>query len=211
MKTLLRLAALGAALALAGCVNLLPQSTPSSIYRLSTPEPAGGNAAGRQVVRVDLPLAPRGIASDEIAISLSNGELAFIDGAKWISTTPRLVQDLVIGAIDAYEPDLIASRPEDGVIAEYELHTEVRSFEAVYRDGPDLAPLVIIQMRVRMVRLSDRSLLGVQAVGAQAQARSNTVGDIVAAFDAAAQETASEISAWATQQVRANPPLEDDD
>lgn len=211
MTVVKHLAALGAALLLAGCVNILPESTPSSIYRLSTPEPAGGTAAGRQVVRVDLPLAPRGIASDEIAISLEHGELAFIEGAKWIATTPRLVQDLVIGAIDAYEPDLIASRPEDGVTAEYELHTEVRSFEAVYRDGADFAPVIVIQMRVRMVRLSDRSLLGVQAVGAQAQARSNTVGDIVAAFDAAAQETASEVSAFAARQVREHPPVADED
>jgi cholesterol transport system auxiliary component len=211
MTVLKRLAAAGVAVFLAGCVSLLPETTPASIYRLSTPEPSGGSAMNRQVVRVDLPLAPRGIASDEIAISLQHGELAFIDGAKWISTTPRLVQDLVISAIDAYEPDLIASRPEDGVNAEYELHTEVRSFEAVYRDGPDAPPTAIVQMRVRMVRLSDRSLLGVQAVGAQARARTNTVGDIVAAFDAAAQETAGEISSWATQQARAHPPVVEED
>ncbi|HAQ34690.1 MAG: hypothetical protein CMF74_06620 [Maricaulis sp.] len=199
------LTAAGAALLVTGCVNLLPETTPSSIYRLSSPEPSGVMVAGREVVRVDLPLAPRGLASDEIAISLQHGELAFIDGAKWIAPTPRLVQDLIIESIDAFEPDLIAARPEDGVRADYELHTEIRSFEAVYRDGPDSAPIAVVRMRVRIVRLDDRSLLGIHAVGAQAQARSNTVGDIVAAFDAAAQEMASNISAWATLQVEMYP------
>lgn len=206
-----RVLAAGAALALAGCVNLLPETTPASIYRLSAPEPSSMTAADREVVRVSLPNAPRGLASDEIAISLDRGELAFIEGAKWIAPTPRLVQDLVTDAIDAYEPDLIAARPEDGVDAAYELHTEIRSFEAVYVDGPDAGPTAVVRMRVRMVRLEDRNLLGVHAVGAQATARSNTVGDIVAAFDAAAQETASEISAWAAQQVAAHPVSEIED
>ena len=90
-----------------------------------------------------------GFTIPEIEQVYSEGDVEglFIDGAKWISTTPRLVQDLVISAIDAYEPDLIASRPEDGVNSEYELHTEVRSFEAVYRDGPDAPPTALQEAR----------------------------------------------------------------
>lgn len=193
-----------AALLLPGCVNLLPQVEPSAVYRLSAPEPAGDFSTGQTIVSVGVPLTPRALSSDDIAISMARGELAFIEGAKWIAPVPRLMQDLVVEAIDAYEPDLAAARPEDGVLSEYGISTEIRAFEAVYRDSDDAAPMAVIRMRVRLVRLDGRQLVGIHAVGAQAQAADNRIGDIVAAYDAAAQETASEIAEWVAARIAAD-------
>jgi len=187
-----------------GCVNLLPETVPAAIYRLSAPEPSGGFSTEQSVVRIQMPLTPRALSSDDIAISMSRGELAFIEGSKWIAPVPRLVQDLVVESIDAFEPDLAAARPEDGVLVDYELNTEIRAFEAVYRDSDEVAPTVVIRVRVRLVRLDGRRLVAVDAIGSQARANENRIGSIVAAYDAAAQETASEIASWAADQIAAD-------
>ncbi|MBI1236546.1 MAG: hypothetical protein GC188_07660 [Alphaproteobacteria bacterium] len=194
-------ALLGASALLAGCVNLLPESTPATVYRLSTPEPSGELRSEAVIVGVQRPLTPRALSGVQIALSQDRGELVFAEGAEWITPVPRLVQDLIVESMDAFEPSLIASRPEDGVRAEFELATELRSFEANYLNGPDAGPTAIVRIRARLIRMSDRRLIAVEAIGAQAVARTPRIGDIVAAFDAASQEAAADVAQWTAGQV----------
>ncbi len=201
IRKILTAALLGSAILLAGCVNLLPENTPFTVYRLSTPEPSGEMRDQAVIVGVQRPLTPRALSRDLIALSQNQGELVFAEGAKWITPVPRLVQDLIVESMDAFEPSLIASRPEDGVRAEFELATELRSFEANYMNGPNAAPTAVVRMRARLIRMSDRRLIAVEAIGAQAVARSPRIGDIIAAFDAASQEAMASVAQWTAEQV----------
>ncbi|PIW28465.1 MAG: hypothetical protein COW29_09065 [Rhodobacterales bacterium CG15_BIG_FIL_POST_REV_8_21_14_020_59_13] len=201
IRKTLTAALLGSATLLAGCISLLPENTPSTVYRLSTPEPSGELRDAAVIVGVQRPLTPRALSGDQIALSQDRGELVFAEGAEWITPVPRLVQDLIVESMDAFEPSLIASRPEDGVRAEFELATELRSFEANYLDGPDAAPTAVVRMRARLIRISDRRLVAVEAIGAQAVSRSPRIGDIVAAFDAASQEATANVAQWTAEQV----------
>lgn len=194
-------ALMGTSVLLAGCVSLLPENTPATVYRLSTPEPSGELRNEAVIVGVQRPLTPRALSGAQIALSQQRGELVFAEGAEWITPVPRLVQDLIVESMDAFEPSLIASRPEDGVRAEFELATELRSFEANYLNGPDAAPTAVVRIRSRLIRMSDRRLIAVEAIGAQAVARSLRIGDIVAAFDAASQEAAADVAQWTAEQV----------
>ncbi|MEE2526253.1 ABC-type transport auxiliary lipoprotein family protein [Hyphobacterium sp. HN65] len=204
IRKLLTAGLLGSATLLAGCISVLPEVTPATIYRLSTPEPSGEVREEAVIVGVQRPLTPRALSTDMIAMSQSRGQLVFIDGAEWITPVPRLVQDLIVESMDAFEPTLIAARPEDGVRAEFELATELRSFEANYLNGPDAAPTVIVRLRARLIRSSDRRLVAVDAIGAQSAARSNRIGDIVGAFDAASQEAMASVAQWTAEQVAAH-------
>lgn len=186
---------------LAGCISVLPENTPATVYRLSTPEPSSELRTEAVIVGVQRPLTPRALSGDQIALSQSRGQLVFASGAEWITPVPRLVQDLIVESMDAFEPSLIASRPEDGVRAEFELATELRSFEANYVNGEDAAPTVVVRMRARLIRMSDRRLVAVEAVGAQAVANSVSLSDIVAAFDAASQEAMANVAQWTAEQV----------
>lgn len=201
IRKTLTAALLGSATLLAGCISLLPENTPSTVYRLSTPEPSGELRDSAVIVGVQRPLTPRALSGGQIALSQDRGELVFAEGAEWITPVPRLVQDLIVESMDAFEPSLIASRPEDGVRAEFELATELRSFEANYLDGPDAAPTAVVRLRARLIRMSDRRLVAVEAIGAQAMSRSPRIGDIVAAFDAASQEATANVAQWTAEQV----------
>lgn len=204
IRKILTATLLGSATLLAGCISLLPENIPSTVYRLSTPEPSGELRNEAVIVGVQRPLTPRALSGAQIALSQDRGQLVFAEGAEWITPVPRLVQDLIVESMDAFEPLLIASRPEDGVRAEFELATELRSFEANYLNGPNAAPTAVVRMRTRLIRMSDRRLIAVEAIGAQAVARSPRIGDIVAAFDAAAQEAAANVAQWTAEQVAAH-------
>jgi cholesterol transport system auxiliary component len=192
---------IGTSLFLSGCISFLPETVPATVYRLSTPEPSGEVREEAVIIGVQRPLTPRALSNDMIAMSQERGQLVFIQGAEWITPVPRLVQDLIVESMDAFEPTLIASRPEDGVRSEFELATELRSFEANYLRGPDQPPTVIVRLRARLIRSSDRRLVAVDAIGAQSVASSNTIGDIVAAFDAASQEAMASVAQWTAEQV----------
>lgn len=194
-------ALIGAATFLTGCISFLPENTPSTVYRLSAPEPSSQLRTEAVIVGVQRPLTPRALSGDQIALSQNRGQLVFASGAEWITPVPRLVQDLIVESMDAFEPSLIASRPEDGVRAEFELATELRSFEANYINGENSAPTVVVRMRARLIRMSDRRLVAVDAIGAQALARSTSLSDIVAAFDAASQEAMANVAQWTAEQV----------
>ncbi|GJL97807.1 MAG: hypothetical protein DHS20C06_16240 [Hyphobacterium sp.] len=204
IRKFLTAALIGSAVLLSSCISVLPENVPSTIYRLSTPEPSGEMRREAVIVGVQRPLTPRALSGDQIALTQANGELVFVSGARWITPVPRLIQDLIVESMDAFEPELIAARPEDGVRSEFELATEIRSFEAGYVNGPDAAPTVIVRLRVRLIRAHDRRLIAVDALGARATAQSNRIGDIVGAFDAASQEAMGNVSQWTAEQVSAH-------
>jgi cholesterol transport system auxiliary component len=201
IRKFLTAALMGSAVTLSGCINILPENVPATVYRLSTPEPSGDLRREAVIVGVQRPLTPRALSGDQIALSQAHGELVFVSGAEWITPVPRLIQDLLVESMDAFEPGLIASRPEDGVRSEFELATELRSFEANYVDGNEAPPTVVVRMRARLIRVSDRRLVAVEAIGARATARSTSIGDIVSAFDAASQEAMGSVAQWTAEQV----------
>lgn len=126
------------------CVSLLPESEPVSVYRLSSPDPQewGGNSEDWTIVEIEVPQAPRGLSGDHIALLRDGQSLAYIEGARWISPVPRLLQNLVIDTFNAEQSQLAPARPEDGVRADYELHLDLRQFEADYDQGAGAAPTV---------------------------------------------------------------------
>ena len=85
----------GTALGLSACVNLLPETVPSAIYRLSVPEAVARDAtADPTLVQVDPPHAPRSLSGTDIAILMDGRHIAFMSGAQWIAPAPRVVHAL---------------------------------------------------------------------------------------------------------------------
>lgn len=194
-------AALGAGLALLlapGCVSLLPEQEPSTIYRLgaSVPDRSAGEQAAGEVILIERPAAPRALAGNRIATERGDGQIAYIAGANWISPTPDLVQELVLDTFDSHLADYTAARPVDGVAARYTLRLELRHFEAAYDEGNNRAPLARVSMRARLVDDETHQLLGVTTVTGEARASANRQGAIVQAFSEASREAARELADW---------------
>ncbi|MEQ8404369.1 MAG: ABC-type transport auxiliary lipoprotein family protein [Oceanicaulis sp.] len=192
-----RLAVIAACASLtAGCVSLLPESEPDTLYRLAGVDLEETVSGGAPVtVLVDRIAAPRGLAGDRIAL-LRGDAIAYMAGAAWISPAPQLMGSAVIDAFYETAPLLAPARAEDGVNARYELDIELRRFEAEYDQGEGAAPQVRASLRARLIDRDDRSLVGARTVERTVRASQNRQSAIVAAFSQAAGEASRELAGW---------------
>ncbi|WP_203294072.1 ABC-type transport auxiliary lipoprotein family protein [Maricaulis parjimensis] len=186
---------------LGGCVSLLPEAEPVSVYRLSAPEPSQWTGTDWQIVLIERPIAPRGLAGDTIALTRPGQSLAYIHGARWISPAPEVVQDLVIDTFNAGQSGLVPARPGDGVRADFELRLDLREFEAVYDRGEEAAPLVKVRLAARLVSERGRRFVGARVFTAEVRASANRTTAIIAAFDTASMDVSAAISDWSAEIV----------
>ncbi|MFP4518636.1 MAG: ABC-type transport auxiliary lipoprotein family protein [Oceanicaulis sp.] len=195
------IAAACAALAGAGCVSLLPESEPDTLYRLAGVDlDETVSAAAPVTVIIDRIAAPRGLAGDRIAL-LRGDAIAYMAGAAWISPAPQLVESAVLDAFYETAPLITPARAEDGVSARYELDVELRHFEAEYDRGEGAAPLVRAALRARLIDRDTRSLAAARTVERTARAAQNRQSAIVAAFSSAAGDAARELAGWTEEAI----------
>jgi len=191
-----------AALSVSACVSILPETEPSAIYRLSSPTPVEWSGEDRMFVEINTPMAPRGLAGDEIALLMEGRHLAYMASAKWIAPAPRVVQNLVIDTFNATSAPLAPARPEDGVRAEYELRLDLREFEAAYDQGSGRAPMVHVSFAARVIATDGRRLVGTRVFSAEVRASTNREGAIIDAFDVASARATRELADWTVDVTR---------
>ena len=191
------------ALSASACVSLLPEAEPVAVYRLSSPIPRASEQLPGVIVEIERPTAPAGLSGDDIAIERSEGHLAYLSGAAWISPAPIALQSLVVDTFHAAENGVEPVYPADAVRSEYELRLDLRSFEAVYDQGESGAPLIRVRIMARLVEERGREMIGARVFTVTRRASDNRVSAIVEAFNAASTDLAGELSSWTGTAVRA--------
>ena len=195
-----------AALALSGCISLFPKADPSGLYRFghaappavaSTSGSATGGAATEKTFGVfKTPTVFTRAAMGDRILTVTNGEAAYIAGARWVSPAVVLFDESVARAFEAESnPARLVTRGETAKAA-MALRLEVRSFETDYVDGPKAAPEVLVEIRAVMTRSGDRALLGDKVFQTRVKASDNRVGAIVQAYDQANSQVLTEVIAW---------------
>ena len=207
------LAALAAPLlaaALSGCVSVLPKSDPAQLYSFgravdadvpAAPASPALDAPGVLLATVDL---PRGAGGDGI-MTRDGSRNAYIARSRWVGPAEVLFREAAERAFDrgAARARLI-SRGETGRTALI-LRLDVLDFEAVYRNGPDAAPTVVLKMRARLAR-PDGAAVDERSFEAEEPAADNRVGPIVDGYDAAVGKALAELVRWTDGVAAALPP-----
>jgi cholesterol transport system auxiliary component len=199
-KTLLRAAAAAlAALALAGCISVLPKAKPAQLYRFGAPPPTEGMARDATPPRVALLKAPasfaRAVGGDRI-LTVSGAQAAYVAQARWMAPAAGLFDEATAQAYDANTgPARLVARGEVAS-ADYVLKLDMRNFEAVYEYGPKAPPVVLVRLRAIVTKTSDRGLAGEQIFESRVKASDNRVGAIVAAFNQASGEVLGKLVSW---------------
>ena len=195
IRPLLRLAALGAcALALSGCISLLPKSKPAQLYRFgaapaAAPAPAKPNAVA--VFRTNGSF--QGESSDDRILTVTGGKAAYIAESRWVAPAEILFNEAVANAFDGSPIRLIA-RGQQGRFA-YALRTDVRSFEVRYDQGANAAPTIVVRLHAALTK-TDQSSVGEQDFEARVPAADNRVGEIVAAYNKAVTDVVGKLVTW---------------
>ncbi|MBU4435718.1 MAG: membrane integrity-associated transporter subunit PqiC [Alphaproteobacteria bacterium] len=203
MKSLrpIPLAVAAICLALAGCVNLLPKVDPVALYRFgnsptasAAKEPPG---AAFGVFKTST-VFTRAAAGDGM-LTFTNGEAAYIAGARWVSPASVLFDEAVARAFEAGAGRARLIGRGEMAKADLVLRLEVRAFEVDYVNGPKAAPEVLVQVRAALNSNQDRALVGDRLFEARVKASSNRVGPIVDAYDAATNQALGELNAWVSE------------
>lgn len=181
---------------LTGCISLLPETQPNTLYRLQAADLSDAQPSqGAQTVIIGTIAAPRGLAGDRIAID-RGGAIAYMAGAAWLSPAPAMLYSNLVDGFYAQAPAISPARAEDGVTARYQLDLELIHFEASYDAGEDAAPLVNASLRARLIDRRNRTLVSARTLQASQRASANRQGAIVAAFSTASNTLASNLAVW---------------
>jgi len=196
MTRALRLLALGAAaLALSGCVSLLPKGKPAQLYRFGQTAAAAPAAPGPRTIGV---FRTNGSFEDAAAndriLTVTGGRAAFIAESRWVSPASVLFDEAVTNAFEAAPGKVrLLARGQQGRFA-YALRLDMRQFETVY-PSPDAAPTVVVRLHAALSK-SDQTNAGEQDFEARVAAGDNRVSAIAAAYDKAVADVLGKLTAW---------------
>lgn len=191
------IAALGAALALSGCISLFPKSDPVRLYRLDAAAADSRVAApaGGKVGVLKFPTTfPRAAAGDRI-LAVNGDTSAFVADSRWVAPAQVMFDEAAARAFDGDGATRLIGRGEGGQAA-LVLRLDMRNFEADYRNGPKAAPTAVIRLRASITRSFDRKLIAEKLFEAEVPASANRVSAIVAAFNRAVGGVLAELVAW---------------
>ena len=197
LPNLFRLIGVGAcALALSGCISLLPKTKPSQLYRFGQPAAASapGPVGGTVGVFLSNGSFPNEAAGDRI-LTITGGKAAFVAQSRWVAPAGVLFNAAVANAFDADTGRIrLISRGQQAKIG-YALRLDVRNFETRYDAGPEAAPTVVVRVRA-VLTSADLSKTAEQIFEVSTRAGDNRVGAIVSAYDKSLADVLGQVVAW---------------
>ena len=178
MKTLKTATVVGAAIALTGCVTLLPKTKPAQLYRFGyTPELVEQKAEAAGTAGRAVGMAPTGIvfgtvtfpqdsAGDRI-VTVEGSQVAYVAEARWTSAASGLFKDAISTGF-ARGGQSVTLEPRGPTAANFRLDISVRKFETDYKRN---RPTVSVALDARLIRLSDRMVVGQKFISADIPVR----------------------------------------
>ena len=193
-------------LSTAGCGGLLnlPGSGPApDLYDLSPKSTFedGLPVATYQLV-VEEPVASRALDSDRIAIRTSPLELKYYAGARWSDRAPSLVQTLLVESFENSGLIVAVGRQAIGLRGDYDLKLELREFHAEMY-GETSTPTVRTRLNVKIIRQPSASIIASETFERTADAESDSIPNVVNAFDEALGSTMKRVVGWTLKSIDA--------
>lgn len=182
---------------LTGCVDLPGMGVPARLYMLS---PKSTFRADLPKVEwqlvVELPVAPSGLATPNIALTRDPIQLQYYADARWAERAPQMVQTLIVESFENSQKIIAVGRQAIGLRSDYNLKSDLREFQAEYRGGKT-TPTAHVRINAKLIKQPRRQIIASQAFEASIEAKSGSMGDVVRAFDEALGKVLRGIVEWA--------------
>lgn len=181
----------------AGCGGSLFESdipAPTRYVIASVPPAAApvASAASQVDLSIGRPDVAPGLDSERIAV-LRGRELDYYRGVQWSGRVVDVVQTFLTGSLQEQQLFRSVTPEQARVSGDYLLDTEVRDFQAEYTEGK-AAPQAHVTIIGRVIRVVDRNMIDTVTASATFPAADNRMAAVAAAFEAAAQQVALEMS-----------------
>jgi cholesterol transport system auxiliary component len=183
-------AALAAALACllaAGCTS----SSTSTTFDLSAPQRVRDSGAVRGQIAVNTPTALQVLEAERILVK-DRGAVSFLSGAQWADQLPRLIQARLIQTFENGSRLKAVSRPGDRIVADYQLNSEIRSFQidAGTREA-------VVEISVKLVNDRAGKIVSAKVFRARVPVAAIEAGPAAQALDRALSSVLVQIVRWA--------------
>ena len=186
---------LSSALLLTGCLSLLPAAENApSIYRMdtSTNKPAVEKFQSAPIIIIPKPITTRALSGDEIVLSPDGRRIAYAASSRWVEPVPSLVHNALLEGF-TQSRSLVALPTGTAVRGDYSMQVQLHSFEAVFDNGEDAAPMAQIRLTLTLTNVKDRTFSGQKEFTVSQRSASRGVGDITTAQ--------TQVTAHAVEQV----------
>jgi cholesterol transport system auxiliary component len=191
-------AAMTAIVAVGAC-----SSPPSPAFDLTAPRQriSGGGAVGGQIVVAE-PAALQPYESERIVVKDAGGSISFLGGAQWADRLPRLLQAKIIQTFENASRIRAIGRPGDGSTGDYQLTTEIRSFQLDTAAGQ-----TVVEISAKLINLTGGRIVAARVFSARLPVGSANPGEVTQGLDRALSTVLIDIVRWAgtNRQPRLRP------
>jgi cholesterol transport system auxiliary component len=204
-----RLIALSCALLLAGCSGgLHSDSPPNQVYVLrSVAHPKSDSAPSAVSLHLSRPIAGPGLDTDHILLVQSEHRMSYFVGSRWPGNLPAVVEGLAVDTLRSSGAWSTVQDSSSVFSADYLLQIVIRRFEADYAVSPG-APQVHVVLDCTVGKRVGREVVGSFMAEGSATAGANRVSEVVAAFEAAANQALDDIALRTAQAVKSSQKVE---
>lgn len=173
-RRLLPAVAIGMALVAGACT-----STPPAFDLTAPRQGLRGSGPGGTLV-VTEPTALQPLESERILVKDATGSLSVLGSAVWADRLPRLVQARLIQTFENASRIRAVGRPGDGVVAQYQLNTELRAFQFEAGRGE-----VFVEISAKLLSLAGGQVVRARVFGSRVPVGSTNPAEITQALDRA--------------------------
>lgn len=186
-----------ALLTLTSACGIIPKREPIQLYEPARPSAAAAASASwpqaEWSLLVPKPAAGHLLDSERIAVRPGPGEITVYKGVSWSDPAPELVQTALLRRFEDSQKILSVSRPGAGVRGEYQLQTELRTFESVYAGG---RPEAVMELSAKLVHTADGQVAAARTFREVEPAAGVEVGSVVDAFSRALERMTGQVASW---------------
>lgn len=197
--------ALLAAPLLAGCAGLATlgaATEPIQLYDLtpkSTYDPDLPRVTSQLVV--EEPTAASSVNTDRVAVKPNAYQVEYFPTARWVDRAPLMVQTRLVESFENTGKVGSVGRQAIGLSSDFTVVSELREFQAFVAEEEDGPLSVLVQLNMKIVQQPQGLIVASQSFGQEAEAESDEILDVVAAFDRALGETMQDAVEWTVRRI----------
>ncbi len=192
------LAATVLAAGVTGCAALGGGSAPREIYTLSAPSDFPASIGGsRAQILVPIPRAVAALDTDNIAVVSDNTRISYFGKASWSDKVPKLFQAKMVEAFENTGRLRAAGLPGEGLLIDYQLATDIRSFQLDVNGGRN----AVVEFSAKIINDRNGRVVAARTFVASAPSSGDTVGAAVAAMNQALDQALNELLAWTLAKI----------
>jgi ABC-type uncharacterized transport system auxiliary subunit len=194
-----------AAGALMGCAGGLHSDSPATqVYVIrATSHPQAAANAPTFSLHIVRPVADPGLDSDHIVLVQADHKMSYYVASRWPADLPSVVESLAVDTLRGRGAWSTVQPSSSAFPADYLLQIVIRRFEADYSAGGS-APEVHVVLDCTVGRRVGREIVGSFIAEGSSTAAANRLGDVVAAFEVAANQA---LIAIGTQTQKVDSPV----